>query len=154
MEQGNLQPQFGIERIYLKDISFQVANAPEVYSDSRRYDVGLNINSASRQVSAEVFEVVLTVVATAKQGETEVFKGVVSEGGSFVIRNVKLDQRDAILGVACPNILVPYAREMLADLSTRAGFSPVMIQPVDFEAVFLQQREQARQQAGQGAPLQ
>lgn len=154
MEQGNLQPQFGIERIYLKDISFQVANAPEVYSDSRRYDVGLNINSASRQVSAEVFEVVLTVVATAKQGETEVFKGVVSEGGSFVIRNVKLDQRDAILGVACPNILVPYAREMLADLSTRAGFSPVMIQPVDFEAVFLQQREQARQQAGLGAPLQ
>ncbi|MFV5213727.1 protein-export chaperone SecB [Azonexus caeni] len=154
MEQGNLQPQFGIERIYLKDISFQVANAPEVYSDSRRYDVGLNINSASRQVSAEVFEVVLTVVATAKQGETEVFKGVVSEGGSFVIRNVKLDQRDAILGVACPNILLPYAREMLADLSTRAGFSPVMIQPVDFEAVFLQQREQARQQAGQGAPLQ
>jgi preprotein translocase subunit SecB len=154
MEQGNLQPQFGIERIYLKDISFQVVNAPEVYSDSRRYDVGLNINSASRQVSAEVYEVVLTVVATAKQGEAEVFKGVVSEGGSFVIRNVKPDQRDAILGVACPNILLPYAREMIADLSTRAGFSPVMIQPVDFEAVFLQQREQTRQQAGQGAPLQ
>lgn len=154
MEQGNLQPQFGIERIYLKDVSFQVANAPEVYSDGRRYDVGLNINSASRQVSADVFEVVLTVVVSAKQGETEIFKGVVSEGGSFVVRNVKLDQRDAILGVACPNILLPYAREMLADLSTRAGFSPVMIQPVDFEAVFLQQREQARQQAGQGAPLQ
>jgi len=97
---------------------------------------------------------VLTVVATAKQGETEVFKGVVAEGGSFVIRNVKLDQRDAILGVACPNILLPYAREMLADLSTRAGFSPVMIQPVDFEAVFLQQREQTRQQAAHGVPLQ
>lgn len=149
-----MQPKFGIERIYLKDISFQVMNAPEVYADNRRYDVGLNINSASRQVSADVFEVVLTVIVTAKQGETEVFKGVVSEGGSFVIRNVKLDQRDAILGVACPNILLPYAREMLADLSTRAGFSPVMIQPVDFEAVFLQQQAQARQQAAQGVALQ
>lgn len=154
MEQGNSQAQFGIERIYLKDISFQVYNAPEVYNDSRRYDVGLNINSASRQVSSDVFEVVLTVTALAKQGESEVFKAQVCEAGSFVIRHVKPEQMEAILAVACPNILLPYAREMMADISMRAGFSPVMLQPVDFEAVYLKQLEQAKQQAVQGSPLQ
>lgn len=154
MEQGKSQPQFGIERIFVKDVSFQVFDAPEVFTDSRRYEVALNINSASRQVSSDVFEVVLTASASAKQGESQVFKASVSESGAFVIRNVSAEQRAAILGVACPNILLPYAREMMADLSTRAGFSPVMIQPVDFEAVFMEQQQQARQQSVQGAPLQ
>ncbi|MBS1157952.1 MAG: secB [Proteobacteria bacterium] len=148
------QPKFGIERIYVKDVSFTVANAPEIYSDSRRYDVGININSTSRQVGEASFEVVLTVVATAKQGDNEVFKAIASEGGLFQIHNVQAAQLESILAIACPNILLPYVREVIADLSMRAGFMPVMLQPVDFESVYQQQKQQAPSPLGQGVPVQ
>jgi preprotein translocase subunit SecB len=146
------QPQFGIERIYVKDVTFSVANAPEVYADSRRYDVGINVNSSSRQVGEASFEVVLTVVATAKQSDAEVFKAVASEGGLFQIRNLQAEQLASILAVACPNILLPYLREVVADLSMRAGFMPVMLQPIDFEAVYQQQRQQGQQSLGNANP--
>jgi preprotein translocase subunit SecB len=153
MSQGN-QPQFGIERIYIKDASISVMNAPEVYSDSRRYDVGINVNSCSRKVGESSFEVVLTVVATAKQGDGDVFKIVVSEGGLFRISNVQPAQLESILAVASPNILLPYVREVVADLSVRAGFMPVTLQPVDFESVYQQQRQQAQQPLGHATPMQ
>ncbi|MBS1143547.1 MAG: secB [Proteobacteria bacterium] len=149
MEQ-NAQPVFGIEKLYIKDLSVEVPNAPEIFLEREAPQVEIKLNSNGRAVGEGVFEVVLTVTVTAKLGEKTVFLVEVGQGGIFRIQNVPEDQVEPLIAVACPNILFPYARETVSDAVTRAGFQPIVLQPVNFEGMYMQRLQQ--QEAAAGAP--
>lgn len=146
MEQ-NEQPVFGIEKLYVKDLSVEVPNAPEVFLEQDAPQVGIQLNTSGRGVGEGVFEVVLTVTVTAKIGEKTVFLVEVGQAGIFRIMNVPEDQLEPLVAIACPNVLFPYAREAVSDAVVRAGFQPIVLQPVNFEAMYMQ-----RLQEQQGAP--
>ncbi|MCK6391489.1 MAG: protein-export chaperone SecB [Azonexus sp.] len=146
MEQ-NEQPVFGIEKLYVKDLSVEVPNAPEVFLEQDAPQVGIQLNTSGRGVGEGVFEVALTVTVTAKIGEKTVFLVEVGQAGIFRIMNVPEDQLEPLVAIACPNVLFPYAREAVSDAVVRAGFQPIVLQPVNFEAMYMQ-----RLQEQQGAP--
>ncbi|PKO93681.1 MAG: protein-export chaperone SecB [Betaproteobacteria bacterium HGW-Betaproteobacteria-10] len=141
MEQ-NEQPVFGIEKLYVKDLSVEVPNAPEVFLEREAPQVEIQLNTSGRGVGEGVFEVVLTVTVTAKFGEKTVFLVEVGQAGIFRIMNVPDEQVEPLIAVACPNILFPYARETVSDAVTRAGFSPIVLQPVNFEAMYMQRMQE------------
>jgi preprotein translocase subunit SecB len=148
MEQ-NEQPVFGIEKLYVKDLSVEVPNAPEIFLEREQPQVEIQLNTAGRSVGEAVFEVVLTVTVTAKLGDKTVFLVEVGQAGIFRIQNVPEDQVEPLIAVACPNILFPYAREAVSDAVSRAGFQPIVLQPVNFEGMYLQRlQQQEEQQAG------
>ncbi len=147
MEQ-NEQPVFGIEKLYVKDLSIEVPNAPEIYLEREAPQVEIQLNTAGRAVDAGIFEVVLTVTVTAKLGEKTVFLVEVGQAGIFRIMNLPDEQIEPLVAVACPNILFPYAREAVSDAVARAGFSPIVLQPVNFEGMYMQRlQEQAQASA-------
>jgi len=143
MEQ-NQQPVFGIEKLYVKDLSVEVPNAPEIFLEREAPQVEIQLNTGARGVGEGIFEVVLTVTVTAKLAEKTVFLVEVGQAGIFRIVNVPDEQVEPLVAVACPNILFPYAREAVSDAVTRAGFQPIVLQPVNFEAMYMQRlQEQA-----------
>lgn len=140
----NLQPVFGIEKLYVKDLSVEVPNAPEIFLEREQPQIEIQLNTGGRGVGEGVFEVVLTVTVTAKLGEKTVFLVEVGQAGIFRIMNVPEEQIEPLIAVACPNILFPYAREAVSDAVTRAGFQPIVLQPVNFEGMYMQRlQEQA-----------
>ncbi|HLO65138.1 MAG TPA: protein-export chaperone SecB [Azonexus sp.] len=148
MEQ-NAQPVFGIEKLYVKDLSLEVPNAPEIFLEREQPQIEIQLNTGGRGVGEGVFEVVLTVTVTAKMGEKTVFLVEVGQAGIFRIQNVPEEQMEPLIAVACPNILFPYAREAVSDAVSRAGFQPIVLQPVNFEGMYMQRLQQ---QAEAGAP--
>jgi preprotein translocase subunit SecB len=149
MEQ-NEQPVFGIEKLYVKDISVEVPNAPEIFLERETPQIQIQLSTNGRLVGEYVYEVVLTATVTAKIGEKTVFLVEVGQGGVFRIQNVPQEQLEPLVAVACPNILFPYAREVVSDAVSRAGFQPIVLQPVNFEAMYMQRMQE--QQQGQAAP--
>ncbi len=137
------QPAFGIEKLFIKDASVEVPNAPQIFTERTAPQVSVELGNAGQRLDADVYEVELKVTVTAKIGDKTAFLVEVSQAGIFVIRGVPEENMDAILGVACPNILFPYAREAVSDMVTRAGFAPVLLSPINFEALYMQQKEQA-----------
>ena len=143
MEQDE-QPAFGIEKLYIKDLSIEVPHAPEIFLEREAPQVEIQLGSAGRGLGEGAYEVVLTVTVTAKLEEKTVFLVEIGQAGIFRIVNVPGDQVEPLLAVACPNILFPYAREVVSDAVTRAGFAPIVLQPVNFEAMYMQRlQEQA-----------
>ncbi len=148
MEQNEQQPVFGIEKLYVKDLSVEVPNAPEVFLEREAPQIEIQLNTSGRGVGEAVYEVVLTVTVTAKLADKAVFLVEVGQAGIFRVQNVPQDQIEPLLAIACPNILFPYAREAVSDCVTRAGFQPIVLQPVNFEAMYMQRmQEQAGAQA-------
>ncbi len=151
MEQ-NEQPVFGIEKLYVKDLSVEVPNAPEIFLEQDAPQVGIQLNTSGRGVGEGVFEVVLTVTVTATIGEKTVFLVEVGQAGIFRIVNVPEDQLEPLVAIACPNVLFPFARETVSDAVVRAGFQPIVLQPVNFEAMYMQRMQE--QHAASETPLQ
>lgn len=149
MEQ-NEQAVFGIEKLYVKDLSVEVPNAPEIFLEREAPQVEIQLNTSGRGVGENVFEVILTVTVTAKLADKTVFLVEVGQAGIFRIVNVPADQVEPLIAVACPNILFPYAREAVSDAVTRAGFQPIVLQPVNFESMYMQ-RLQEQEQASPAA---
>ena len=140
------QPTFTIEKIFLKDLSVEAPNAPEVFMEREAPTVDVNIASNAREVQSGLFEVVLTVTITAKIKDKTMLLVEVAQGGLFQIRNVPQQDVGALLGVACPNTLFPYARETVSMVSSRAGFPPIVLSPMSFEGIYQQQLQQMREQ--------
>ena len=130
------QPVFSIEKIYVKDVSLEAPNSPQVFLEQVAPQVEVQLRNAAARVKEGLFEVSVTVTVTAKAGERTYFLVEASQAGIFQIRNVPEADLDPILGVACANILFPYARETIADLISRAGFPPIHLAPVNFEAMY------------------
>ena len=137
-----LQPVFTIEKIYLKDLSVEAPNAPEIFSEREAPTVDVDIRSEAREVQAGLFEVVLKVTITAKAKDKGMFLVEAAQAGLFQIRNVPPQDMGPLLGIACPNTLFPYARETISTVTSRAGFPPVVLAPMSFEGIYQQQVEQ------------
>jgi preprotein translocase subunit SecB len=138
------QPVFNIEKTYVRDLSLEVPNAPHIYMEADASEVAIQLQTQATAVGEGVFESVVGVTVTATVGEKTVFLVEVKQAGVFRIENVPEQDLDAILGVACPNILFPFAREVIADAVNRAGFPPVLLAPVNFEAVYQQRLAEAQ----------
>jgi len=141
-------PTFSIEKIYLKDLSVEVPNAPEVFLETEAPAMEVNINSAARGVQDGMFEVVLSVTITARIKDKTVFLVEVAQAGVFQIRNVPQQDMAPLLGIACPNTLFPYVRETISTVTSRAGFQPVLLAPMSFENIYQQQLQQLQAQQG------
>ena len=148
-EQEN--PVFAIEKIYIKDLSLEGPNAPQIFLERESPKVSIQLQSNAQAIGEGVFEVTLTTTVTSKIEEKTVFLVEVGQAGIFRVQNVPNENMDPLLSIACPNILFPYTREVVSDAVTRAGFAPVMLQPVNFEALYmsrLQQQEEAKGESG------
>lgn len=146
-EQDN-QPAFSIEKLFVKDLSLEVPNAPRIYLEREAPQVEVSMNNAANRIDENFFEVVLTVTVTAKIKDKTVFLVEASYGGVFQIRNIAAADLDPVLGVTCPNILYPYMREVISDTVSRAGFPPVILHPMNFEAIYQARRQQAQSATG------
>jgi preprotein translocase subunit SecB len=149
--QQNNQPVFSIEKVYVKDLSLEIPNAPQIFLEREAPQVDIQLHHNSNAIEDGVYQTMLTVTVTAKIGEKTLFLVEATQAGIFVARNIPTGELDAVLGIACPNILFPYIREVISDTVVRAGFPPVILSPVNFEAIYQAQREQqqpAQQQPG------
>ena len=129
-------PVFSIEKIYIKDLSLEVPNAPQCFLEREAAEISLQMQTGGEAIGDGVYSVVLTLTVTAKIGEKAQFLIEAAQAGIFQIRNVPESDLEPIVAVACPNILFPYARETISDAVTRAGFPPVLLAPVNFEAIY------------------
>lgn len=153
----NEQPVFKIEKLYVKDLSLEVPNAPAIYLDPTTPGINVDLSTQATAVGEGFFEVALTVTVTAKieEGDKTVFLVEACQAGIFQIRNIPNEDIEPILMIGCANILFPYARETVSDAVTRAGFQPVMLAPVNFEGMYeARQQELAAQQPKIEVPVQ
>lgn len=146
-EEQTQQAGFSIEKIYLKDASLEIPNAPQIFTDRSQPQVGIELSNFAQQLEENVFEVAIKVTVTSKIEDKTVFLVEVTQAGIFQIRGVPEENLEMIVGITCPNILFPYARESVSDLVVRAGFQPVLLNPINFEALFAQQKQQQAQAA-------
>lgn len=144
-EQANVEPEFGIQRLYVKDMSFEAPNSPEVFLQEWQPELDMDLATKSAPLGEDNHEVVLSITVTVKLKETTVFLVEVHQAGIFTIKNFPKEQLRPMLGSFCPNILYPYVREAVTDVVVRGGFPQLYLTPVNFDALY----EQHEQQAGE-----
>ena len=135
-----LQPVFAIEKIYIKDLSLEIPNAPSIFLERDTPEINMQLGGKNQRIDEGLYEVLLTVTVTAKIKDKIMFLVEVQQAGIFRIRNVSDEEIDPVLGIGCPTILFPYLREAVSDIVTRAGFPPVILSPVNFEAIYQQKK--------------
>ena len=138
----NTQPLFSIEKVYVKDLSLEIPNAPQVFLERDQPQVDIQLHHNSTGVEDGVYQTVLTVTVTAKVKDKTMFLVEVAQAGIFIARNIPQQELEAVLAIACPNILFPYVREVISDIVVRGGFPPVVLSPVNFEAIYQAQQQQ------------
>lgn len=135
------EPEFGIQRLYVKDLSFEAPNSPKVFLDEWQPELNMDLATKANALGEDNHEVILTITVTVKMKDTTVFLIEVQQAGIFTIKNFPEDQLRPMLGSFCPNILYPYAREAVTDVVVRGGFPQLYLTPVNFDALF-EQHEQ------------
>ncbi len=141
--QTEAQPVFSIEKLYVKDLSLEVPHAPQVFLENTDPNVDMRVATESQKLEDEFYEVSVTVTVTAKLADERVmFLNEVTQSGIFRLAGIPDEDVQLLLAVACPNILFPYARETISSTITRAGFPPVLLAPINFEALYQQQQQQ------------
>ncbi|MCE9659536.1 MAG: protein-export chaperone SecB [Burkholderiales bacterium] len=151
-------PLFSIQRMYLKDLSLEQPNSPQVLLEQGQPQVEINLALGAELVAEATYEVTVTATVTTTINDKTLFLVEAKQGGIFEIRNIPEEQLKMILGINCPGIVYPYLRAIVSDVCTRAGFPPVMLSEVNFQAMFEAQRAEAEAQAaaavtnGSGAP--
>ena len=147
----NMTPMFQIQRIYLKDLSLEQPNSPQILLEQGQPAVEINLTLGAEPIADGMFEVTVMATVTTKVNDKTLFLVEAKQGGIFEIRNIPEEQLKQILGIACPNIVYPYLRAIVSDVCTRAGFPPVMLSEVNFQAMFEAQQAQANAQIGGAA---
>src|SRR5947207_4972189 len=148
MADDNKQPVFQIQRIYLKDLSLEQPNSPQILLEQAQPQVDINLSLTAEPVADSIYEVSVTATVTTKVGDKVLFLVEAKQAGIFEIRNIPEDQLQPIIGIACPGIVYPYLRAIVSDVCTRAGFPPVILSEVNFQAMFEAQRAQQAQPNG------
>lgn len=147
------QRQFAVQRIYAKDVSFESPNAPDIFRGEWQPQNELNLNTKVNPLGDTAYEVILSVTVTTKVGEKTAFIVEVQQAGIFTLAGFSQQELGPMLGAYIPNLLFPYAREVVSDLVTKGSFPQLVLQHVSFDALFAQQQQQAAEQATQeGAP--
>ena len=137
------QPSFQIVKLYVKDVSLEVPNAPQVYMQADGPQLEIQVRHESASFGDGMYEVVLGVTVTARAGDKTTFLVEVTQAGIFAVRGIPQADLEPLLAIGCPTILYPYAREAISDLVTRAGFPAVVLQPVSFEQMYMERQRQA-----------
>jgi preprotein translocase subunit SecB len=149
MAEANLEPVFQIQRVYLKDVSLEQPNSPEILLQPEQPSVDIQLGVETKPVADGLFEVTVTATVHTKIEEKTVFMVEAKQAGIFEVRNIDPEQLGSILGIACPQIVYPYLRGNVADVIQRAGFPPVHLAEINFQAMYQQQAEDASQAAPQ-----
>ncbi|MDX2164487.1 MAG: protein-export chaperone SecB [Gammaproteobacteria bacterium] len=131
------QPEFFIQRLYVKDISFESPQAPKVFQETLQPSVNLNIQTSSNVLADDTHDVTVTATITAAVDGRTIFLVEIKQAGIFTIKHIPKDNMPFVLGVTCPTILFPYLREAVSDLVARGGFQHFYLSPINFEALFL-----------------
>jgi len=149
MTEPNAQPgfAFNLEKIYIKDSSFEVPDAPQVFLDATSPEVGVQLGINHRQIDAAqgLYEVVLVVTVTAKHADKTVFLAEAHQAGLFRITGMPEPELPKILEIACPNVLLPFVRQAVNDLVESGGFPQLLLNPINFETLYLQKQSAAQQ---------
>jgi preprotein translocase subunit SecB len=153
--QANPGPQFSVEKIYVKDVSFEAPNTPQAFNEQEQPQLQMNLNQRVQRLNENAYEVVLGITLTCKIGEDKTIYVVeVQQAGVFGLSGFEEQALDAMLGTHCPTVLYPYARQTIGDLISAGGFPPFLLQPINFEALYaegLRQRASQQQAGGDAA---
>ena len=150
-EEQQAQRQFMVQRIYTKDVSFEAPNTPKMFQENWSPQINVGLGTEVTRLDGENIELVLKVSVEAKHDEKTVFLVEVQQAALFLVKGFGEEETDALMGVAAPNVVFPYAREVVSDLVTRGSFPQFILQPVNFEAIYTQQRQAKAAQAESGA---
>lgn len=144
---GSAPAQFAIEKIYVKDLSLENPGAPQSFQMTEAPQIEIGLRTRGEQIGPDLYECVLTITVTARAGDKTVFLVEAAQAGVFAIRGIAPNQLQPVLAMHCPAVLFPYARETVADATLRAGFPPVHLAPINFDALYQQQVAQAAAEA-------
>ncbi|MES9955812.1 MAG: protein-export chaperone SecB [Sedimenticola sp.] len=141
-------PEFALQRIYIKDVSFETPNSPTIFNEQWSPESSLNLNSNVERVGEDLYEVVLNVTVTTKLGEKTAYLVEIQQAGVFHVKGFPEAEMGPMMGAYCPNILFPYAREAISDLVSKGSFPQLLLTPVNFDALYAQHmQEREAQQA-------
>jgi preprotein translocase subunit SecB len=139
--------QFALQRIYTKDMSFETPNSPSVFREEWKPQTEVNLNTTANRLDEDVYEVVVSVTVTAKLGDKTAYLAEVQQAAIVGIKGFAQQELGPMLGAYCPNLLFPYAREVISDLVTKGSFPQMLLQPVNFDALYMQHQQQLAKQA-------
>ena len=146
----NNGPAFTVEKIYAKDVSFEVPGAPAVFNEQAQPQLQMNLNQSVQRLNENAFEVVLGITLTCNAEDKPMYLVEVKQAGVFGLAGFDAQTLDVMLGTHCPNVLYPYARQLISDLIQSGGFPPFFLQPINFDALYAEGLRQRAAQAGQG----
>ena len=147
------QPQFQLQKLYMKDVSFELPNAPQIFQEDGQVEIKMNLAQKVENLSDGVHEVTLTVTVTANLGEKTAYLAEVQQAGIFAINGLNEQAAHAAINTLCPHTLFPYARRMITDLVADGGFPPLVLQPINFDQIYAQRMQEAQAQATDGADM-
>ena len=145
--QEEQQAQFQLQKLYVKDVSFEVPNAPQVFQEEGQVEIKMNLAQKVEDLAEGVHEVLLTVTVTANLGEKVAYLAEVQQAGIFSIAGLNEQAKHAALNTLCPHTLFPYARRSITDLVADGGFPPLVLQPINFDQIYSQRMQEAQTQA-------
>ena len=144
------QPEFIIQRVYVKDLSLETPHSPQAFQEEWQPELNLQFTMNTTDLGADNHEIVLQITVTAKSKDKTLFLVEVKQAGLFTVKGFTEEQNHQVMSITCPTILFPYAREAVSDLVGRAGFPPLYLAPVNFEALYAQQMEDQADKGGNG----
>ena len=147
------QPQFQLQKLYMKDVSFELPNAPQIFQEDGQVEIKMNLAQKVENLSDGVHEVTLTVTVTANLGEKTAYLAEVQQAGIFAINGLNEQAAHAAINTLCPHTLFPYARRMITDLVADGGFPPLVLQPINFDQIYAQRMQEVQAQANNGADM-
>lgn len=143
-------PQFSVEKIYVKDVSFESPKAPQSFNEQAQPQLNMNLNQRVQRLGENAYEVVLAITLTCSVGEGDgntIYVAEVQQAGVFGLADFEPNVIDALLGTQCPNVLYPYARQLIGELIQAGGFPPFLLQPINFDALYAEGLRQRQDQA-------
>lgn len=143
-------PQFSVEKIYVKDVSFESPKAPQSFNEQAQPQLNMNLNQRVQRLGENAYEVVLAITLTCSVGEGDgntIYVAEVQQAGVFGLAGFEPNVIDALLGTQCPNVLYPYARQLIGELIQAGGFPPFLLQPINFDALYAEGLRQRQDQA-------
>ncbi|MEJ2180640.1 MAG: protein-export chaperone SecB [Gammaproteobacteria bacterium] len=148
-ESAENQQQFALQKIYVKDLSFETPNSPAVFTQEWKPDVNVELDTKGKEIATDVHEVVLGITVTVKMDDNVAYLVEIHQAGIFTIKGFADNERGAMLGSYCPNVLFPFAREVISDLVTKGGFPQLLLAPVNFDAIYHEHLQRAQAQSEQ-----
>ncbi len=147
------QIQFQLQKMYAKDVSFELPNAPEIFKDTGQVEIKMNLSQRVNNINDDIFEVILSVTVTALTGEKTAYLAEVHQAGLFLLQGFNEQNHHTVLNTLCPHALFPYACRVITDLVADGGFPPLVLQPINFEQIYAQRLAESNAQQGESADL-